>query len=145
MKKIIIMLAVAISSLTAFAREENVSTTVLNSFNKQFAGAKEVQWTTTNDYYKAAFVYNGQNVSAFYQLDGGLIAMTRNISSLDLPITLQTSLKKGYGSYWISDLFEISNNDGTNYYITMENADSKIVLKSSGTGKWNAFKKMAKI
>src|SRR5687768_18415678 len=131
MKKIIIMLAVAISSLTAFARVENVSTTVLNSFNKQFAGAKEVQWTTTNDYYKAAFVYNGQNVSAFYQLDGGLIAMTRNISSLELPISLQTNLKNNYSKYWISDLFEISNSEGTSYYVTLENADSKIVLKSN--------------
>src|SRR3990170_6245885 len=143
MKKIIIMLAVAISSLTAFAREENVSTTVLNSFNKEFAGAKEVQWTNTNDYYKAAFVYNGQNVNAFYQLDGGLIAITRNISSLELPINLQTNLKNSYSKYWISDLFEVSNNEGTSYYITVENADSKIVLKSSGAGQWNTYKKMA--
>lgn len=145
MKKIIIMLAIAISSLTAFAGEENVSSTVLNAFNKDFAGAKDVQWTSTNDYYKAAFVFNGQSVNAFYQLDGGLIAMTRNISSLELPISLQANLKKNYSKYWISDLFEVSNNEGTIYYITMENADSKIVLKSSGTGKWNAFKKMAKI
>ena len=54
MKKIIIMLAIAISSLTAFAGiafgkpmaaagEENVSATVLNSFNKEFKGAKDVQ------------------------------------------------------------------------------------------------------
>jgi hypothetical protein len=145
MKKIISMLAIAISSLTAFAGEENVSSTVLNAFNKEFAGAKDVQWTNTNDYYKAAFVYNGQNVNAFYQLDGGLLAITRNISSLELPISLQTNLKNGYSKYWISDLFEVSNNEGTSYYITMENADSKIVLKSSGTGKWNTYKKMAKI
>ncbi|HKZ67414.1 MAG TPA: hypothetical protein VJ111_13700 [Chitinophagaceae bacterium] len=145
MKKIIIMLAVAVSSLTAFAGEKNVSATVLNSFNKEFAGAKEVQWTNTNDYYKAAFVYNGQNVNAFYQLDGGLIAITRNISSLELPINLQTNLKNSYSKYWISDLFEVSNNEGTSYYITVENADSKIVLKSSGAGQWNTYKKMAKI
>ena len=145
MKKIIIMLAIAISSLTAFAGEENVSATVLNSFNKEFKGAKDVQWTNTNDYYKAAFVFNGQNVNAFYQLDGGVIAMTRNISSLELPISLQANLKNNYSKYWISDLFEVSNQEGTSYYITMENADSKIVLKSSGNGRWNTYKKMAKI
>ncbi len=144
MKKIIIMLAIAISSLTAFAGEENVSSTVLNAFNKEFAGAKDVQWTSADNYYKAAFVFNGQNVTAFYQLDGELIAMTRNISSLELPISLQTNLKNNYSKYWISDLFEISNNDGTSYYITLENADSKIVLKSD-SNKWNTFKKMAKI
>ena len=144
MKKIIIMLAIAISSLTAFAGEENVSSTVLNAFNKEFAGAKDVQWTSADNYYKAAFVFNSQNVTAFYQLDGELIAMTRNISSLELPITLQTNLKNNYSKYWISDLFEISNSEGTSYYLTLENADSKIVLKSD-SNKWNTFKKMTKI
>jgi hypothetical protein len=64
---------------------------------------------------------------------------------IDLPISLQSSLKKGYEGYWISDLFEVSNNEGTNYYITMENADSKVVLKSTSGGNWNNFKKLAKL
>lgn len=145
MKKIIIMLAIAISSFTAFAGDENVSSTVLSSFNKEFAGAKDVQWSTTDNYYKASFVFNDQFVSAFYQLDGELIAMTRNISSLELPISLQTSLKKSYKNYWISDLFEISSNEGTSYYITLDKADAKLVLKSNGGGKWDVFKKATKI
>jgi hypothetical protein len=144
MKKIIIMLAITISSLSVFAGEENVNTRVLNAFSREFAGAKDVKWTTNETFSKASFVFNGQYVYAFYQLDGELLAMTRNISSLDLPINLQTSLKKGYEGYWISDLFEVSNNEGTNYYITMENADSKIILKSTDAGKWNSFKKSAK-
>ena len=144
MKKIIIMLAVTISSLAALASEENVDKKVLNAFSQEFAGAKDVKWTTNETFYKASFVFNGQYVYAFYQLDGELLAMTRNISSLDLPISLQTSLKKGYEGYWISDLFEISNNEGTKYYITMENADSKLVLKSTNAGDWVSFKKSAK-
>lgn len=145
MKKIIIILAVAISSLTAFASDKNVNSNVLSSFNKEFAGAKDVQWTTTDNYYKASFVFNEQFVSAFYQLDGELIAMSRNISSLELPISLQTSLKKTYNSYWISDLFEISNGEGTSYYITLDKADAKLILKSSGNGRWETFKKSTKI
>jgi hypothetical protein len=145
MKKIIIMLAVAISSLTVFASDKNVNSTVLNAFNKEFAGAKDVQWTSTSDYYKAAFVYNGQNVNAFYKVDGEFIAMTRNITSLELPVNLQTNLKNNYSKYWITDLFEVSSNEGTSYYITMEKAEAKLVLKSDGPGKWGVFKKMTKI
>lgn len=144
MKKIIIMLAITISSLAAFASEENVDKKVLNAFSQEFAGAKDVKWTSNETFYKVSFVYNSQYVYAFYQLDGELLAMTRNITSLDLPISLQTSLKKGYEGYWISDLFEISNNEGTKYYITMENADSKLVLKSTNAGDWASFKKSAK-
>lgn len=145
MKKIIIMLAVAISSLPAFASEENVNTKVLNAFGREFAGAKDVKWTTNETFYKASFVFNDQHVYAFYKLDGELMAITRNISSLDLPLNLQSSLKKGREGYWISDLFEISNSEGTNYYITMENANSKIVMKSNSGGNWNVYKKSVKI
>jgi len=145
MKKIIIMLAITISSLAVFAGEETVNKKVLNAFGREFTGAKDVKWTTNETFSKASFVFNGQYVYAFYKLDGELLAMTRNISSLDLPIKLQSGLKKGYAGYWISDLVEISNNEGTHYYITMENADSKIVLKSTGDGSWKSHKKSAKI
>ena len=143
MKKIIIMLAIIVSSLAAFAGEEIVNKKVLNAFSREFPGAKDIKWTANDTYYKASFVFNGQYADAFYQPNGELMAMTRNISSLDLPMTLQTSLKKYTGS-WISDLFEISNNDGTKYYITIENAGSKIVLKSSCAGNWNVFKTSVK-
>lgn len=144
MKKIIIMLAIAISSITAFA-SENVNVTVLTAFNREFAGAKDVRWSSTSDYFKADFVYNGQTVSAYYKPDGEYIALTRNISSLQLPISLQTNIRNNYNGYWISDLFEVSSDEGTSYYITLEKADSKLVLKSDGTSKWSTFKKMTKI
>lgn len=145
MKKIIIMLAVVVSSLTAFARKENVSETVLNAFDKEFAGVKDVQWSTIGDNYQAAFVFNNQYVTAFYQADGELLKLTRNISLPDIPLCLQTSLKNNYSQYWISDLFEISNTKKTSYYITLENADSKIVLKSRSSGKWKVVKTSIKI
>ena len=144
MKKIIITLAIAMTTLVSFAGEENVSSTVLNSFSKEFAGAQDVQWTNGKDCYKASFVFNSQHVTAFYNLDGDLMGITRNISSLDLPISLQAGLKKDYSGFWISDLFEVSNADGTNYYITMEKADGKIVLKSGMGGKWSVYKKVTK-
>jgi hypothetical protein len=144
MKKIIITLAVALSTLSSFAREVEVSSRVLDKFKSEFAGAKEVSWTAGENFYKAEFVYNDQHVFAFYSTTGELLGLTRYISSLDLPINLQASLKKNYGNYWISDLFEVSNEEGTGYYLTMENADSKVVLKSTGGGSWDVYKKIAK-
>ena len=52
MKKIIIMLAITISSLAVFAGEENVNNKVLNAFSKEFAGAKDVKWTTNSTFSK---------------------------------------------------------------------------------------------
>lgn len=143
MKKMIMTLAVALSTLCSFAGEVNVNTKVLNAFKTDFATAGEVTWTAGNNYYKAAFVFNGQHVFAFYSNEGEMMGLTRYISSLDLPVNLQANLKKTYSKYWISDLFEVSNSDGTAYYITLENADSKIVLKSSD-GRWSVFQKISK-
>ena len=145
MKKIILTLAIALGTLSSFAAgEETVSSKVLTAFESDFVGAKEVVWASSRDFYQASFVFNGQHVSAFYNGDGEMIAMTRFISSLDLPLSLQTSLKKEYGSYWISDLFEVSNSEGTSYYITVENADQKIMLKSTSGENWRTYRKNTK-
>ncbi len=67
--------------------------------------------------------------------------MTRNISSSQLPILLQTTLKKEFTGHWISDLFEIANDEGTSYYVTLENAGIKLVLKSTNNTAWTKFQK----
>ena len=144
MKKIILTLAIALSTMYSFAGEVKVSSKVLNAFNSEFNSAKEVAWTATNSYYKAAFLFNDQHVFAFYSTEGELLGLTRYISSLDLPIRLQAGLKKDYSNYWISDLFEVSNSEGTGYYITLQNADSKIVLKSTGGESWKTYEKKTK-
>jgi CRISPR/Cas system-associated exonuclease Cas4 (RecB family) len=155
MKKMIVTLAIAVSSLAAFAGgafgkpmategEENVSKKVLDAFKTEFAAVKEVAWTTGSDYYKASFTYNEKHVFAYYSLDGDLLGLTRYISPADLPMSLQINLKKKSDGYWISDLFEVAKNGTTSYYLTLENADTKTVLKSSGGSDWEVFKSVKK-
>ena len=144
MKRLLVTLTIALSfiSLSSFANDE-VSPRAIKSFNSSFKNATEVKWTITDDYFKADFALNGQYVSAFYDTDGKMIALTRNISSLQLPIALQADLKKDYGAYWISDVVEVANEVGTSYYITLETADTQLILKSEGDS-WSNFKKQRK-
>jgi hypothetical protein len=81
---------------------------------------------------------------AYYNGNGDLQAVVRNITSDQLPISLLSSLRKEYGNCWISDLFEIVSDDQTSYYVTLEDSDKKVVLKSQGTEFWNEFKKEKK-
>jgi len=143
MKKVIVLLAIMISTLGAFANEERISQKVLDAFKTEFAAAKDVSWTVAADFFKAEFLFNNQHVTAFYNTDGELLGITRNITSLELPMSLQTALKKSYADYWISDLFEVTKSDSTGYYITLESADTVVVLKS-GDNEWNVFKKVKK-
>jgi len=137
MKKIIITLAIIIK-LTAdtFAAEEKVNPAVLNAFNSKFRNAQQVTWVISDDYCKAAFNYYGTWMSAWYTSTGKFISVTRNFSSTELPLYLRNSLKTKYAGYWITDLVEESKKSGFSYYITIENADRKIVLKSKSGGDW---------
>ena len=145
MKRIVITLTVLFSlvSFSSFANEVKVNSKVLESFNSYFKNATEVDWTVSQNFYKADFSLNGQYVAAYYDEAGELVAITRNISSTQLPISLQANLKKGHEDFWISDLFEVANELGTTYYVTLENADTKLVLKSSDSN-WTSFQKQRK-
>ena len=139
----ILTLAIAGSTLSVFATEIKVNQQVLDAFKTEFSTAKEVEWSVAVNYYKATFNYNGKYIFAFYNETGELLAITRYISPSDLPLSLQNNLKKSYENFWVSDLFEAAKNESTNYYITLENADTKITLKSSGNN-WESFSKIKK-
>ncbi len=145
MKRLLVTLTIALSfiSLSSFDYGEEVSPRAIESFNSSFKNATEVKWTITDNYFKADFALNGQYVSAFYDAQGKMIALTRNISSLQLPIALQVDLKKNYNSYWITDVMEMATEEGTSYYVTVENADTQLTLKSN-YDTWNTFKKQSK-
>jgi hypothetical protein len=55
-----------------------------------------------------------------------------------------SDLKKNYNAYWISDLFEVSSSADASYYVTLQNGDSKVILKSNGISGWEMFKKEKK-
>jgi len=147
MKKFILMLVtlVTIGSGAAFAKdEETVNQQVLNSFKQEFADARDVSWQTNREFVKATFTLNDQVMFAFYSQTGDLLAITRNISSDKLPISLLTGLKKNYSEFWITDLFEMVAGGGSTYYVTVQNADVEVVLKSNEFGSWEVYKKSRK-
>ena len=143
MKKIMLTLAIAVTTLSAFA-VGNVNEKVLKSFQADFNSAKEVVWTAGSNYYKAAFTYNDRHVFAYYNTNGELLGVTRYMSTADLPMHLQSDLKKDYRNYWVTDLFEVSKADGTAYFVTLENADTKLVLRSSNGADWSFYQKVKK-
>lgn len=145
MKKVLMLLAITLSTMVVFARDVEVSKKVLNAFKTEFATAQEVTWSAGANYYRAAFVFNGQHVSAFFNNDGELLGINRYISLLNLPMNLQASLKRSYSEYWITDLLEVTKSESTGYYITLENADTRIVLKAGADSDWYVYNKSKKI
>ena len=146
MKKILLVLGlVATMGVCSAYPSERVSQKVLASFKTEFTTAKNVEWETGANYFRAAFTMNDQQIFAFYNVEGDLLSVARYISSIQLPINLFSDLKNNYSKYWISDLFEVSNSEGLHYYVTLETADSKLVMRSSNGGSWSTYSKNKKI
>ena len=147
MKKILLSAAFALSLVTnsLFASGiPDVNAKALSTFNSQFTNATDIEWSAGNDFYKATFLYNSNYITAYYNIEGDFVATIRNITSSNLPLMLQTKLKNNYSDYWISSLYELTKNESTSYYITLENADQKIILKSAGDSGWTVHKKSSK-
>jgi len=146
MKKIISILALVLTVSTSFAfsGREPVSSQALNTFSSEYVGATDATWTINKDFYEVTFTLDGQRMSAYFNKSGDFLAVTHNISSVQLPNGLKRNLKKLMGNSWITDLFEITNNDQTSWYVTLESADQKIVWKSNG-GKWKVYQTIEKV
>ena len=146
MKKIVFALGFLMIMGTSWAYpSEKVSQKVLTSFKNEFTTAQHVEWETGSNYFRAAFTMNEQRIFAYYNVGGELLSVARYISSVQLPVNLFTDLKNEYSKYWISDLFEVSNSEGLHYYVTLETADSKLVMHSGNGGSWTTYSKIKKI
>ncbi len=110
---------------------------------KDFSQAEVLDTRTDPGYTRFTFKMSGMILNAYYSNQGELLAVTHNITSTQLPLTLLMQIKRDYSSYWISDLFELSSHGESNYYITLENSDKTVTMRSSANN-WEVFSKTTK-
>ncbi|HEX2607886.1 MAG TPA: hypothetical protein VHK91_10925 [Flavisolibacter sp.] len=145
MKQLLLLITLIGSmSMRAKATDKDIIPfATIQSFQKKFSNAKEVSWSESRELYKADFLLNGQYVSAYFTADGNFFAAAKKIVSTQLPFLLSAELKEKFADYWISDLMEVSTEDGVTYYVTLEDADNRVVLQSFGRS-WSNFQKFNK-
>jgi hypothetical protein len=138
-----LLLTIGISSSFASPNDE-LNREIKASFQKDFKKAQLMDFEVKAKFTKITFKMDDMILFAFYSGNGDLIAVTRNIRSSQLPIQLQMRLKNDFGSYWITELFELSDNDGNHYYVSLESADAKVILRSDGSSTWEVYQKTMK-
>lgn len=137
-----LLLTVGIGS--SFATPANGGNeTVTASFHKDFKKAEVMETKIGKNYIKFTFKMNEVVMFAFYNENGQLLAISRNIQSSQLPLQLLMQVKKDYANYWISDLFEYSADGNSCYYITLETSNSTVILRSNDT-EWEVYDKKVK-
>jgi hypothetical protein len=139
-------LFIALSALlitTKSKAAEYPSPEVLNSFYYSFAQNTPVAWSTFRDLYKADVTINNKRLSIFYNADGESVAVAQYILINDIPESLRSDLMKTVGADTIKETFEVSNTQGSNYYVTVENEKQTKILVAFGN-KWKVFQKINK-
>ncbi len=141
MKKFILSIAVLLAlTCTSFAKSPaGINDRVFASFQKEFNKASEVKWTVTGNYIMATFQLDKQVMFAYYDFQGNMVGLVHHMLTSDLPADLQKDIRKHYSNFWVSSLFQVSNDDGVTYYIQLKNADESIVLSSDGINGWHRY------
>jgi hypothetical protein len=146
-KRILILMSFFILGLTASyakSNDDKVPVSVTSEFSRNFSLASNVQWEKIGSYYKVSFNQSEMTLFAFYTEDADFMGIANIMLSDKLPVSLQSQIKKNYEGYWITDLFKFSITDNPGYFIALENADQKIMLKSDSYQNWYLYKTIKK-
>ncbi|MBN9382429.1 MAG: hypothetical protein J0H74_16790 [Chitinophagaceae bacterium] len=133
MKKITTFAFALLITVVSFAKpSDSVKGEINATFKKNFRNAQLLGTETHKAFTKLTFKMNDVIMFAFYNNSGELMAVTRNITSSQLPMNLLLSLKNDYSACWITELFEFTGDGISCYYVSLESADARITLRSNG-------------
>ena len=140
MKKIILSIAIGLAVFsTAFAKPNSINDRAVAAFQKDFNKASDVSWASTSNYEMATFMMDNETQFAYYDFQGNLIGVVHHMLTSGLPANLSKDIKKRYSNYWVSELFQITTDEGVHYYIRLKNADETIAMTSEGGNGWQRF------
>jgi hypothetical protein len=109
------------------------------SFHRNFRKAEVLSSEVQAKFTVVTFKLHDAIETAYYGGNGELLAVIHNIVSSQLPADLQADLKSNYGGYWITELFELTADGQSGYYIALENADARLTLHATGEGTWEVY------
>ncbi|HEV2482111.1 MAG TPA: hypothetical protein VGS79_20740 [Puia sp.] len=114
-----------------------------SNFVHQFPQATNVSYTVKGQFTEVNFVWNDLKLQAFYDVEGNLLATCRPMTTANLPVAAQLTLKNQYPAGVARDAIEYNDpNDGVSYYVTMFTPKTTYLLHVSTSGTISVFKKM---
>jgi len=134
--------AVTFLTATAFATEEEDKDKAIQNLKKEFKTAKDIQWKVTDNYIKASFTWNNQDLEVFYNYEGEEIARSKHIEPSSLPLDAQQAIDKKYPGYRYDETVEFTSPEtGRYYYTSVIKENKKIILQVSSQGDVSVYQK----
>lgn len=137
MKKFFLAAVILTASfVSAFANPvEKADPKAEQVFSKQFSGAKNITWSRTDaGVLRVNFVWGGHSTVAYFNEQSEIVAAVRNMFFDQLPMAIVRSVETKFKSPVVTEVREISTEEGTQYAIVLEEGVKKFQVKFSSLG-----------
>ena len=136
---------IGILTVSTFSAQAEINQKVLQSFRAVFAEAKHIKWTEYPDHYYVSFMQNDILVKASYDKDGNLLNSMRYYKEQRLPLNILYKVKRAYPTKTVDIVTEVSDNDGTVYFVQLKDDKGWTVIKSDESGNFEETDRINKI
>lgn len=140
MKKVILIVAVVCTCFanTSFGQDipqSNVPSVIVNSFQKAYPNAADVEWEMKKDLYKVDFeIGAGIDHSLWYDNTGKLIKHKEAITKGSLPQAVLDKIKTDFPGHRIEDVSKITKGDKVTYKMELKSAKEEWKATFDATG-----------
>jgi hypothetical protein len=121
MKKYVIFLLLTLTTFNLYAKSpggEQVDPLIEAKFKKEFGSSVNVSWKIVEDVSVAIFIDQGQEKEVFYDSDGAILGLGRDLRRDLLPETVSRSIKTRFNTGIIQTAYEFkSKGSPTRYYV----------------------------
>ena len=136
MKRSIIVFAAILTVITttAFVGAKPGGNPAEATFQKEFSGATNVEWTQAKDIISVSFVLSDSRILAYFTTDGELIGTERNVLFNQLPLAVIKEINNRYGNAPISDIIEYTSGMDTFYGMYVDTPTKHLKIKVTAEG-----------
>jgi hypothetical protein len=144
MKKLILAATFVAISVFAFAGGSEADKKLLSDLQTAMKTSTSVKWSSTDNFSKGTFAFNGKTVSAFYDAEtSALIGYSIHLTGTDFPQDAVNAIQKRYSNWKITDaIYFVDANANGNYFAQVEKGTTKLALKVTASGKVMIFNKI---
>lgn len=145
MKKLLVAIVCAFLAVGSFAADPGeVNEKVLKVFKETFKDVRNEEWYQDGDQFTVRFVRNEIDTRITYDEEANILSTIRYYKGKNLPAMILGKLNRKYKDKSVFGVTETSNDNGTEYHITLEDKENWMVVVSDASGSMHVEKKFKK-
>lgn len=116
-------------------KKSAVPSNAMQSFEKEYSNATDVEWEQENNLYKVEFDIDRKEHEIWYDASGKMSKMEKELNENDLPQTIKSKITSTYTSFIIDDIEMKEESGKTTYKVELEKGreEKTVIFDKSGS------------